>query len=477
MTPHSSPTASDTTDAGGHPRRWMILLALTGSLSMIFVDVTVSGVAGPTIAGEFGSGTDGVAWIANAYLVALAALMAIGGRLGDILGKRRAFEAGIVGFAAASAICGLAGSMEMLLLGRALQGVGAALMQPASSALVIECFAPGERGKAMGVYIGIPMTFFALGPVLGGLVTEHLGWRWVFFVNLPVAAMSLLLAFRAKPPNRPSPDRAIDLPSVAMLVTGLPLLVVSLQEGAHSDGAGSIRLLEPRSLAALAGGIALCILFAWRQLRAARPLVRLGLFRDRALLANTLLIAIMQFAMAGLVVEGSVYAQEVLLYDATKAGASLMPMLVPVIFLAQVAGRRYDRLGVRPLARIGTVCATAGFATWGVGCVATSYPVIALGMILLGAGVAFIMSPANTDALSRAPDELRGQVSGLLQTFRQAGGALGVAFAAAIATALEAFGQPLGTAIGGAMFGGALVAAVGVVVAWRMPSILPPRRG
>lgn len=474
--PPSDPTIAAPA-AEGHPRRWLVLLALTGSLSMIFVDVTVSGVAGPTIAGELGSDANGVAWIANAYMVALAALMAIGGRFGDILGKRRAFEAGVVGFAAASAICGLAGSMEMLLLGRALQGASAALMQPASSALVIECFAPGERGKAMGVYIGIPMTFFALGPVLGGLVTEFAGWRWVFFVNLPIALTALALAFRAKPPNRPSADRAIDLPSVAMLVTGLPLLVVSLQEGARADGAGSIRLAEPRFLAALAGGVLLCLGFAWRQLRAARPLVRLGLFRDRALLANTLLIAVMQFAMAGLVVEGSVYAQEVLRYDATKAGASLMPMLVPVIFLAQVAGRRYDRVGVRPLARIGTLCATAGFATWGAGCVATSYPVIALGMVLLGAGVAFIMSPANTDALSRAPDELRGQVSGLLQTFRQAGGALGVAFAAAIATALEALGQPLGTAIGGAMFGGALVAALGVVVAWRMPAILPPKRG
>jgi EmrB/QacA subfamily drug resistance transporter len=468
-----------------HPRRWLVLLAMTGSLSMIFVDITVTGVAGPAIGRDFASGPDGVSWIANAYILALAALMAIGGRLGDIVGRRNAFVAGVAVFAAASAVCGMAGDLSWLLVGRVLQGVGAALMQPASSSIVIDSFDPGERGKAMGVYIGIPMTFFALGPVLGGLMTEHVGWRSVFFVNLPIAAAAIALALYARSANLRAADRSFDLLSAVLLVLGLPGIVFALQDGAKAPEPGAVsalgdsaplRILTAPILATFAAGLVLCTLFVVRQFRAERPLLRLSLFQDRALLADATLIAIMQFAMAGIIVEGSIYAQEVLGYAPARAGASLMPMLVPVIFLARRAGGLYDRHGVRPLARFGTSLAALGFCVWAAGCVVERYAVIAAGMVLLGAGVAFIMSPANTDALSRAPAEMRGQVSGLLQTFRQLGGALGVAFAACIVDAVRAAGQPLSAAIGAAMFGGAVVAALGAVVALRMPAGAPRAR-
>ena len=450
-------------------RRWLVLLAMTGSLSMIFVDITVTGVALPSIGADLGVTTQALSWVTNAYLVALAALMALGGRTGDIIGKRSAFLAGVAVFAGASIVCASAPTMELLLTGRILQGLGAALMQPASASLVIENFAPGERGKAMGIYIGIPMTFFAIGPVLGGLVTEFAGWRWVFYVNLPIAIAAIALAIYARPANIKSADRAIDPISVLLLLFGVPLSVIALQEGGKVDAAGTLNILEPRYVSALAAGLICCTLFVRRQFRIAKPLIRLALFRDRALLADALLIGIMQFAMAGIIVEGSIYAQEVLHFSPTRAGASLMPMLVPVIFLAQVAGRRYDRLGVRPLARIGTALATIGFLAWSAGCVLETYWIIALGMMFLGAGIAFIMSPANTDALSRAPAEMRGQISGLIQTFRQLGGAVGVAMAACIVEAMRAASYGLSTAIGAAMLGGACVAALGCVVAMKMP--------
>ena len=316
---------------------------------MIFVDITVTGVALPSIGADLGVTTQALSWVTNAYLVALAALMALGGRTGDIIGKRSAFLAGVAVFAGASIVCASAPTMELLLTGRILQGLGAALMQPASASLVIENFAPGERGKAMGIYIGIPMTFFAIGPVLGGLVTEFAGWRWVFYVNLPIAIAAIALAIYARPANIKSADRAIDPISVLLLLFGVPLSVIALQEGGKVDAAGTLNILEPRYFSALAAGLICCTLFVRRQFRIAKPLIRLALFRDRALLADALLIGIMQFAMAGIIVEGSIYAQEVLHFSPTRAGASLMPMLVPVIFLAQVAGRRYDRLGVRPL--------------------------------------------------------------------------------------------------------------------------------
>ncbi len=465
-----------TQPAPNPPRRWLLLLALTGSLSMIFVDITVTAIAGPSIGAEFGLAAGGVSWIASSYLIALAALMAIGGRVGDLVGKRNAFFAGVVLFAAASALCGAAPGPEVLFAGRVLQGVAACLMQPASASLVIEHFAPGERGKAMGIYIGIPMSFFALGPIIGGLLTEALGWRWVFFVNLPIAVAALALAFAARPANRPSRDRSFDILSALLVASGLPLAIYALQEGSATDDEGRLLLLRPAYLAMLAGGLALTVLFAVRQWRAERPLVHLSRFADPRIRANVLLIGIMQFAMASLIVQGSIYAKDVLLYEPRKAGMSLMPMLVPVIFLARSAGKLYDRRGVRPAARLGTVAATGGLAAWGYGSLVESYAVIACGMVLLGIGVSFIMSPANTDTLSRVGDEERGQISGLVQTARQLGGAVGVAFAAALSGIATAQGASLAASIAIAIFGGAAVAALGILVALRMPAGAPPAR-
>ncbi len=458
-----------------NPRRWLMLLALTGSLSMIFVDITVTAIAGPSIGATFGLSENGVSWIASSYLITLAALMAIGGRVGDLVGKRNAFLAGVTLFAIASALCGAAPSAAMLFAGRVLQGIAACLMQPASASLVIEHFAPGERGKAMGMYIGIPMSFFALGPVIGGVLSEQAGWRSVFYVNLPIALVALSLAIAARPANRPSRDRRFDFLSALLIATGLPLGVYALQQGSDPDASGALPILQPEYLAMLGAGVMLTALFAYRQLTAPAPLIHLELFANPRLRANVLLIGIMQFAMASLIVQGAIYAKDVLAYDSQRAGMSLMPMLVPVIFVARRAGRLYDRHGVRPVALFGTVVATAGLATWGAGSILVSYPVIAAGMVMLGLGVAHIMSPANTDTLSSVSDERRGQVSGLVQTIRQLGGALGVAFAACIGGFAKAGGAPLASSIGFAILGGACVAALGIALAFSMPSA-PPRR-
>ena len=425
---------------GADPRRWLVLAAMTGSLVIIFLDMTVVGVALPRIGGSLGMDAVGQNWIVTSYLLTLASLMALGGRIGDLVGKVPAFIAGVAVFAAASVVCASSASSAQMILGRVLQGAGACLMQPASGALVIGAFPPGERGKAMAAYITIPLLFMALGPVLGGVIVARFGWPWVFWLNVPIAAVAIGLTLVARPRDERSTDRAIDWIGGAMLLLGLPALVYGIQElGAPQlDGDGGIDVVTP---GAIAFGAVVLAVFVRRQLRHPRPLLKLRLFADRTLAADAITISCMQFAMTGLVISGSVYAQDVLGYAPVEAGASLLPMLVPTIIVAQFAGRWYDRAGARAPASWGTALASVGMLVQAAGAWIISYPVMAAGMFVLGLGIAFTMSPTNTDALGRVPNHERGQLSGLVQTMRQVGGSIGVAtVAATVAAALGASG-------------------------------------
>ncbi len=405
----------------GQPRRWLTLLAMTGSLSMIFVDTTVVGVALQEIRHGLQLGETGLQWVVNAYILSIASLVALGGRASDLLGRVPAFVAGVLIFTVASVLCGAARTGGELVAARVIQGLGAALMQPASGALVISAFAPGERGKAMAVYVGIPMLFMVIGPVLGGAITQWASWRWCFWVNVPVAALALLLTARARPADARAADRRLDIVGAVLILLGLPALVLGLQQG-NEWGWRS-----PAVLACLAAGALLLPAFVAWELSRPAPLLQLRLFRDRGLLANGLLLLLMQFAMTGLVIYGSVYAQAVLGFAPMRAGASILPMLLPVLVVVHVAGRLYDRHGVRLPAITGTVLCTAGLAIQSLGAAWMNYPVMAAGMLLLGTGIGFVMSPTNTDSLSRVPGHQRGQTSGLMQTLRQVGGTLGVA--------------------------------------------------
>ncbi len=409
---------------------------------MIFIDITVVGVALPTIGADLGMSSTALPWVVNAYLLTMASLVALGGRVADRIGRVAAFVAGVLIFAAASAACGLAGSAAVLLAGRAAQGLGAALMQPASGAIVVGSYSPGERGKAMAIYVGIPLLFMVLGPVIGGELTQRFSWRWCFWVNIPIAAASLALTAIARPkdPARasagaagpaPSGARRADLLGAAMLVTGLPALVLGIMQGSAWGWSTA------PVLALLAGGAALTTLFTLREWNRSRPLLAVGLFRDRGLLANALVLFLMQFAMAGLVVQGSVYAQSVLGFDARRAGLSLLPLLVPTLFVVHVAGRLYDRVGVAIPTIVGTAAATAGVAIIALGAWIRSEWIIALGMATMSTGIGFVMSPTNTDSLSRVPPETRAQVSGLIQTMRHVGGAVGVAVVGAAVLTVE----------------------------------------
>jgi MFS family permease len=242
---------------------------MTCSLSMIFIDQTIVSVALPTIQRDVNTSSVEAQWIINAYLLALAALVAAGGRAGDIFGRRRTWIIGTVLFAGFSALCGAADSEGWLIASRVGQGVGGALMMPATMALVVTAFPPEDRGKAIGILVGVASVFLSVGPLLGGIFTEGVSWRWVFFVNLPVAALTLLLARRSTPESRDERVSSLDPVGFVTVAVGLTALVLALMEG-HQWGCGS-----PATLALLVGSAVLLAAFTAFELRHGQPLVDL----------------------------------------------------------------------------------------------------------------------------------------------------------------------------------------------------------
>jgi len=422
-TPIETDAAVPLTPAG----RRLVLFAMTGSLTMIMMDTTVVGVALPTIGRELGLGDIGLAWVVNAYLLALASLIAIGGRVGDLIGKPRAFRIGVTTFAAASVLCGVSTTGGMLIAARVLQALGAVLMQPASSAIVVSTAEPGREGRAMGVYIGISMLGLVAGPVIGGVLTAHVGWSWIFFVNIPVAVFALAMVQVARPPALRDPDGGFDLPSVAMLVVALPLGVGAVQQ------LGAWGPTDVRTIGGLAVGLLGLAVFVHRQTRLARPLVHLELFRDRGFLADAAMLGLVQFALTGTVIHLSILTQAAWRFDPQQAGLATLPLVLPVLVLVHVSGRLYDRVGVRRLAVPAAIVVALGVIGLGVGAMERSLVVLFAAMTTLGVAIPFVNMPANTDGMRRIGMERRGLASGLLQTVRMTGSTLGIAVTASVA--------------------------------------------
>ena len=417
--------------------RLMILFAMTGSLAMILMDTTVVGVSLATIGDALGLDETSQAWVVNGYLLAMASLIALGGRLGDLIGKALAFRIGVTIFAISSLGCGLAESGTVLIGCRVLQAVGAVLMQPASSAMVVSIAEPGREGRFMGFYIGISMLGLVAGPVLGGVITTHLGWSWIFYINLPIAAFALTMTFLVRLPALRDPQKGLDLPSVLLLVISLPLCIGVLQQ------AGSWGFLDPRTLAGVSIGLLGLFLFIRRQARVPRPLVNLGLLRDRGFLADAAMLGLMQFALTGTAIQLPILTQSTWGFDAQQAGLATLPLVVPVVLLVQLAGRLYDRFGVRRLAVPAAAIASVSVVLLGLAAINRSLPLLFTGMIVLGMSMPFVNMPANTDGMQRIDQSRRGLASGLLQTVRMTGSTVGVAVTAAIAANFELGGEAL----------------------------------
>jgi EmrB/QacA subfamily drug resistance transporter len=408
---------------------------MTASLSMIMLDQTVVAVALPAMTRGLPLSATGQTWVVNAYVLAIAALVAFGGKLANRIGPVTCFRLGVSTFFLASVACALAphggAGQSWILSARAIQGVGAALMIPVSGSLVMNAFAVEERGKAMGIYAGISQIFLALGPLIGGVLTEHVSWRAVFWLNVPIGVAALVLVHLARPDNQRADGAGIRLSRLLLLVAGIGGSVLAIQQSSEW-GWGSAR-----TLAILGAGAALTVAFVISQLRDADPIMAVRMLADRRFAGNVGVGFAIQFGLLAVVLFTSLYVQNLLRYSPVVAGISVLPFVLPITLAAQLGGRWYDRAGVRAPVLAGLALCLIGLLARAAAMPDISYWPQVPGMVLMGLGLGLTISPNNTDALSRSQGAGRVQASGIMQTFRQLGGTLGVAVLGTIVISYE----------------------------------------
>jgi EmrB/QacA subfamily drug resistance transporter len=408
-------------------RKWWTLGAMCFALFMIMLDNTVVNVALPSIQKDLGASISGLEWTINGYTLSFAVLLATGGRLGDIFGRRRMFLFGVVIFALSSATAGFAPDATSLVLSRVVQGVGAALMMPATLSIITDAFPASERGKAMGMWAGVSALALAVGPVLGGFLTEHVSWRAIFYLNIPVAIGAVTAALFAVRESRDTTvGREVDYAGVAALTGTLTALVLALVEG-NSWGWGS-----PQIVALLAGAVLGAIAFVAIELRVKVPMVEFRFFSDRNFLGAVVVALIVSFAMLGVFFFLALYMQDILGYSPLEAGIRFLPSTLMIVTVAPVAGRLSDRFGPRWLIAGGLAIVAASLFSFSGIAVDSTYLDLLPGFMLLGIGIAMTMSPMTSAAMNAVPVDKAGIASGVLSMFRMVGGSLGVAVTGAI---------------------------------------------
>ncbi|HEY5976661.1 MAG TPA: MFS transporter [Solirubrobacterales bacterium] len=393
------------------------------AVAMTFIDQTIVAIAVPSLQDDLSLSSTGVQWIINGYLLSLSALFAFGGRLADIVGHRTMVVTGVIVFATASALCGATPTGDLdeawIVTFRVIQGAGAAMMFPAALAIVLEAFPVAERGRAMAIFFAITGGLTSIGPLAGGYLVEWT-WRAIFWVNIPVAIISLILIAKSKPANEKRPQ-SIDYRGTVLITGGMALTVLGLQQSAAWGWDSATTWL------CIAAGIALLGVFVAYELRVANPLLRLRIFEDRAFLVDNVILFLLMIPFVPLFFFASMYAQISLGESASETGLYLLIFFAGFAVASQYGGRILDRVGARPSVVLGCAVAAVGFYLWGKHLTDLSVGDQWIYIVIAGAGVGLVLSPANTDALNRVSRDRYGEATGITQTVRNFGSSLGLA--------------------------------------------------
>ena len=401
----------------------LILAAMIFAVSMTFIDQTIVAIAVPTIQDDLSLSATGVQWIINGYLLSLSALFAFGGRLADIAGHRRMVVLGVLIFAAASAMCGATPDSSIdetwFIVFRVIQGAGAAIMFPAALAIVLNAFPVSERGKYLAIFFAIAGGLTSIGPLVGGYLVE-IDWRAIFWVNIPVAIIALLLIWKSKPEDEKHPA-PIDEVGTILITLGMGLSVLGLQQSSVW-GWGDFK-----TWICLAAGLLLLAAFVRYELKVENPLLRLEIFKDRAFAVDNVILFLLMIPFVPLFFFASMYAQISLGESASETGLYLLIFFAGFATASQWGGRMLDKVGARRPVVIGCAVAAIGFYLWGRSLTHLSVSEQWYYIVLAGAGVGLVLSPANTDALNRVSRDRYGEATGITQTVRNFGSSLGLA--------------------------------------------------
>jgi EmrB/QacA subfamily drug resistance transporter len=410
------------------PTKNLVLAAMVFAVAMTFIDQTIVAIAIPKIQRELSLSPTGAQWVINGYLLALSALFAFGGKLGDVLGRRRMVMVGVAGFAIASAACGLTPKGDVaeawIIFWRVVQGATAALLFPASVAIVVASFPLRERGKAMAIFFGISGGLTAIGPIAGGFLTQWT-WRSIFWINIPVAIVALILTHISCPEDDPQPQK-LDYRGTALITGGMALVVLGFEQSSvwgWSSGA---------TWACIVVGLVLMAVFVRYELAVKQPLLRLSIFLDRAFAADTLILGLMSIVFVPFFFFGSVYSQVALGKNSSQAGEYILWFFIGFVIAAQIGGRMLDRRGVKPAVVIGAAVGAVGFYLLAGKLTHLSLGAQRLDIAIAGAGLGLMLGPASTDAVNRAPRTSYSEVTGITQTARNFGASLGLAVLGAV---------------------------------------------
>jgi EmrB/QacA subfamily drug resistance transporter len=439
-------------------RKWWTLAGACAGLFLLMLDSTVVALSLPAIRHDVKASAESLQWVMNGYLLTIAVLVVTAGRLGDMFGRRRVFVVGMVLFAAGSVVSGAAGDQDALIVGRALQGAGAAPMLSLSLALVCTVFPAEEQPRALGIWAAVSAVALAIGPLAGGLLIE-IDWRVIFWMNLPISALGIAITLAAAPESTDpgAPDR-IDWPGLAALSVGLTAVVLALIQS-RAWGGGAIALLALLGVGALA--------VFWLVEHGVRdPIVEFALFRNGPYFGASAAAFALVGAYWTVMFFQPQYLQDVRGHSPVLSGLMILPVTAPMVFVSPFSGRLIARFGARRLMSAGMLCSVAGLLVLTRLEAGTPYLLLLVGYLLFGIALGLVYAPMSTAAMAAMPPEKAGIASGVLAMDRMMAGAIALAATGAAFHALLGDGHSFAGAVGGSTWVAVALCALGTALTW-----------